>query len=212
MKIAGPAERSQFSFLLLRVTATRRSHGKPQATLRLRAQFLAALLSIFLLPGALPDAFCAEPGNMFTIFLVRHAEKSTEADQPDDPALSTCGQLRAGALADQLQFVNLDHVYSTPYERTRKTADPVAAGHQLPIEIYDPQRLEEFTSQLLERGENTLVVGHSNTTAVLAGMLAGEAGEEFSEDEYDRLYLVTVSGGQRQVHLLSQAFHCNSPP
>lgn len=151
---------------------------------------------------------CAHADDIFTIFLARHAEKDTLVDQPDDPPLSDCGESRAVFLAKLLADVELEHVYSTPYERTRRTANPVADSHQLDIELYDPHRLEEFSDRLLEQGGNVLVVGHSNTTAVLAGLLAGQAGEEFDEDEYDRLYLVTVSGGQRQLILLQQAFRC----
>jgi broad specificity phosphatase PhoE len=152
----------------------------------------------------------AIPDRIFTIFLVRHAEKVTDAKGEDrDPPLNACGKSRAMALATQLRYVDLERVYSTSYLRTLDTAKPVAANHRLGIEAYDPASLGAFSTQLLEQGQNALVVGHSNTTAVLAGLLAGESGDEFDEDEYDRLYMVTVSGAQRQLNLLDQAFVCH---
>lgn len=158
--------------------------------------------------GIQSTAVCEAAEGMFTIFLVRHAEKAVVTDHAEDPALSLCGESRAAALTTQLQSVDLERVYSTAYARTLSTARPVAESHRLKIETYDPNALEEFSAQLLARQQNALVVGHSNTTAVLAGLLSGDVGEAFDEDEYDRLYLVTTSGEQVQVNLLDQAFHC----
>lgn len=166
------------------------------------------LLALFAILGFQQNAFCGETDEIFTVFLVRHAEKATASDHSKDPALSPCGESRAVALAEQLQSVNLEHVFSTAYNRTLSTARPVAASHSLEIETYDPSTLEEFSDQLLLLQQNALVVGHSNTTAVLAGLLSGEEGEAFDEDEYDRLYLVAVSDRQKQVNLLDQAFRC----
>jgi broad specificity phosphatase PhoE len=145
---------------------------------------------------------------MFTIFLARHAEKESAAENPLDPPLAACGQRRAEFLAIMLEEVNLEYVYSTPFLRTRNTALPVASSRGLEIEGYDPENLEGFASLLLDRKQNALVIGHSDTTAILAGLISGGAGEAFSEDEYDRLYLVTISGDQRQLILLDQSFHC----
>jgi len=145
---------------------------------------------------------------MFTVYLVRHAEKVAGAENPSDPPLSDCGKGRAAALAAMLQSVKLERVYSSPYDRSLSTARPVADSHGIEVETYDPAELQAFADQLLRRKQNALVVGHSNTTAVLAGLLSGEAGEEFGEDEYGRLYLVTLLGDQSQVILLEQTFHC----
>lgn len=152
----------------------------------------------------------AESGDsgIFSVYLVRHAEKQANPPDPADPGLSDCGQQRAAALARIVASVDLQKVYSTPYRRTRDTARPVAEGHGLEISPYDPSGLEAFAGQLLRARENALVSGHSNTTAVLAGMLGGQEGEEFDEDIYDRFYQVIVSGSERRVVLFHQAFDC----
>jgi len=146
---------------------------------------------------------------MFTVYLARHAEKNLSPENLDDPPLSFCGGQRAEALARILREVKLERVFSTPFQRTRDTALPSASAHGLEIEDYDPADLDGFSTELLKNQQNALVIGHSNTTAVLAGLLIGEAGEEFEEDEYDRLYLVTVAGAQNQLILLDQAFRCD---
>lgn len=158
--------------------------------------------------GAVTDA----PGEdgMFTIYLVRHAEKEPVATDFPDPPLSHCGEMRAEALANMLKDAKLQRVYSTPYKRTLETAMPAAELHRAKVETYDPQHLEVIAVLLLERKQDSLVIGHSNTTAVLSGLLAGQEGRAFGEDEYDRLYQVTRSGDRAKLTLLHQAFSCSA--
>ncbi len=126
------------------------------------------------------------------VFLVRHGEK---VDQSRDPELSPAGYIRAATLAHSLQNGQIQHVHSTDFIRTRKTAEPAAAIHGLELEIYDPSDLKSFAEELLQKGGRHLVVGHSNTTPRMVELLGGESGEEIYEpDEYDRLYLVTIDG------------------
>ena len=155
-------------------------------------------------------AFAQNESEIFTIYLVRHAEKEAEANDPEDPSLSSCGELRVQALARILSDIRLEKIYSTPFERTLGTARPIAQAKQLNIEIYDPSRLGEFSQLLLDMQQDALVVGHSNTTGVLAGLLAGKSQEAFDEDIYDRLYQVVISGKQTRISLLHQSFHCES--
>ncbi len=170
---------------------------------------LRILLGVFLFLGIQEITDSQGKDEMFTIYLARHAEKATVAEDPTDPPLSACGEQRAEVLAIILKDVKLEHVYSTPYLRTRDTALPAAAAHGLKVEEYEPENLPAFSDVLLENRRSALIIGHSDTTAVLAGLLSGQGGEEFDEDEYDRLYLVTVSGDQSQLILLDQAFRCD---
>ncbi|WP_241264206.1 hypothetical protein [Bowmanella dokdonensis] len=57
---------------------------------------------------------------------------------------------------------------------------------------YDPQQLDNFASNLLERAENALIVGHSNTTPQLIEMLGGEA-PDMTESDYADIYLLSFS-------------------
>jgi broad specificity phosphatase PhoE len=65
-----------------------------------------------------------------TIFLVRHAEK---ADTSDDPLLSPAGEARAKDLARLLGDAGVTAIYTSPFRRTVKTAEPLAS--KLGLEI-----------------------------------------------------------------------------
>ena len=125
-----------------------------------------------------------------TIFLVRHTEK---ADAGEDPGLTDIGLQRARALARTLEDADIKRIYSTDYARTRDTAGPVAAQLGLAVEFYDPRELEAFAASLRRSGQNTLVVGHSNTTPQMVELLGADPGKAIDEKtEFDRLYVVTL--------------------
>ncbi|MBX2820765.1 MAG: histidine phosphatase family protein [Rhodothermaceae bacterium] len=137
-----------------------------------------------------PDELPATDKKPLKVFLVRHAEK---VDQSRDSDLSEAGYQRAESLADVLRSANIEHVHSSDYMRTRKTASPVAELFGVDVRLYDPRNLPAFAEQLKEEGGVHLVVGHSNTTPALTELFGGEPGEPIEEkNEYDRLYLVTI--------------------
>jgi hypothetical protein len=76
------------------------------------------------------------------------------------------------------------------------------------IKKYNSQYLEEFSKSLINNKQDVLVVGHSNTTAVLAGLLVGEELGAFDLDIYDRIYQVVISGNSSQINLLNSTFVC----
>ena len=144
----------------------------------------------------------------FSIYLVRHAEKQGPSMMSAGPGLTDCGHRRAAALADFLVDIPLRAVYATEYRRTQETAAPAAALHGLQIEPYAPRELATLAQQLRERGEDALVVGHSNTTAVLAGLLSGHEGAAYDESDYSRLYQVVIGQGSARQYLYRQTFSC----
>ena len=146
--------------------------------------------------------------SMFTIYLVRHAEKVLSEDNPKDPSLTPCGEQRAASLEVFLSAVHLDAIYSSDYTRTRSTAQPAAQNRNLETRLYDPKKLEEFAKMLLERGEDALVVGHSNSTPVLAGLLIGEEMDPIDESIYNRIYQVVISKETGRLHVLHSTFNC----
>ena len=62
---------------------------------------------------------------------------------------------------------------------------------------------------MLESKQDALVVGHSNTTGVLAGLLVGEEIGDFDLDIYNRVYQVVIYENRGRLHLLHTAFDCN---
>jgi len=132
-----------------------------------------------------------------TMIFVRHAERA--GPSADDPGLTPAGQRRAAELARQLVdadvVAGIDAVYSTPYRRTRETAQPVADALDLPINIYDPSDNEAVLETILKnhKGKIILVVGHSNTLPTLiADLGASKNVPPIAEMEYDNIYIISI--------------------
>jgi len=122
---------------------------------------------------ALLSACSSQPAasDTATYILVRHAEKATAPAK--DPPLTDAGRQRAQRLVASLKATRLDAVYSSPYQRTRQTAAPVAGAQELPVIDYAPDDATAFAARLRAdhpRG-TVLVVGHSNTLPPLARAL-----------------------------------------
>ena len=135
------------------------------------------------------------------VVLVRHAEK---LDDSRDAELSETGRARAEVLAALLKDMKIDTIYSSDYIRTRDTARPLAEalGLGLELELYNPGDLEALATKLRAAEGRILVVGHSNTTPRLVGLIGGEPGTDIADDEYDRLYIVVAGSGGPVTSLL----------
>jgi broad specificity phosphatase PhoE len=166
------------------------------------------VLGISIILGFQSDV-CAQNNNeIFTIYLVRHSEKDLASNNGADPPLTQCGKQRSEYLNSFLSDVHLDAVYSTDYTRTKNTALPTASSKGLETQEYITQDLEAFSKLLIDRKQDALVVGHSNTTGVLAGLLVCEEIGEFDLDIYNRVYQVVIHKKSGRLHLLHTAFDC----
>ena len=166
------------------------------------------LIVISLTLGLQSNVAAQVDDEIFTIYLVRHSEKDLLSNDHSDPPLSKCGEQRSESLSVFFRDVNLDVIYSTDYNRTRKTALPTALSKGLIIKKYNSQYLEEFSKSLINNKQDVLVVGHSNTTAVLAGLLVGKELGAFDLDIYDRIYQVMIFKNASQINLLHSTFVC----
>jgi len=144
----------------------------------------------------------------FTLYLVRHAEKLADTK---NPALSQCGKERAKQLATLLSTANIKSIYSTSYQRTMSTATPMSNKQKIAIRNYDPRQLEQFALHLKQRKENSLIVGHSNTTPQLTQLLSKQEVAAMSEKEYQNLYQVQYIDGKSQLTQLKQPLSCKQP-
>ena len=148
------------------------------------------IIAAMLLLGACSQAVPSSDA----VFLVRHAEKTVEKN---DPGLTQAGKARALALANRLGGEGITHIHSSDYIRTRDTAEPLAVKLGLEIQIYDPRDLPAMAAKLKMEPGRHLVVGHSNTTPPLVELLGGDGGTPIVEaTEYDRLYIVTTNEGE----------------
>ena len=81
---------------------------------------------------------------MTTILLIRHATTAlvgkSLAGRMAGISLDEEGQSQAAQLAERLQGLPIKAIYSSPMERATETAEPLAKGLQLPVQVR-----EEFT-------------------------------------------------------------------
>jgi broad specificity phosphatase PhoE len=145
---------------------------------------------------------------IFTIYLVRHSEKDSSSSNNLDPLLTECGRQRSNSLNRFFKEVPLKAIYTTNYNRTKNTALPILKSKGLEPIQYSPQDLIGLSKQLINLKQDALVVGHSNTTGVLAGILTGEEIGEFDIDIYDRIYHIVFYKSTSRLHLLHSAFEC----
>lgn len=143
-------------------------------------------------------AGCTSQNQPKTIYIVRHAEKQLEGN---DPELAYVGEVRAKKLAQILAGQGIKHVFSTDYKRTRSTVLPTAEEAGVKIESYDLKNHDALVEQLRKLDGNVLVVGHSNTVSQLANYFVGEAQkfEDLTDLEYDYIYVVTLESNSSSV-------------
>jgi broad specificity phosphatase PhoE len=154
--------------------------------------------ALLLLVAALltATALSAAPIKLTTVILVRHGEKSAPSG---DVPLSEAGVVRAKELARVLTEGKLTAVLTTPYERTRTTAKPVAEAAGLPaVEIATGKTYAADVVAKIRKdyaGGTVLVVGHSNTTVDVLKELGVANAREIADSEYDNFYVVTIGEG-----------------
>ena len=167
----------------------------------MRRPLLYLLIALALVPVT---ALADHHEKVFTVYLVRHAEKA--AEPREDPPLTDAGRTRAEQLARVLGRSGVKAVYTSQFLRTRATGEPIAralgvTATVVPIQMstenpnaISPVSYDTLVAKLVERGENALVVGHSNTLAEIAKRLGGAGVPNIDEKSFDDLFVVTVYG------------------
>jgi len=150
----------------------------------------------------------AQTDDVFTIYLVRHSEKDYSSKNSLDLPLSKCGEQRSHDLSNFLNNIHLDAVYCTDYTRTRGTALPTAIAKNIDVTLYDTHNLKSFSKHLLTNKQDALVVGHSYSTGVLAGLLTNETIGDIDLNIYNRIYQVVICGESRKLNLFNSSFKC----
>jgi 2,3-bisphosphoglycerate-dependent phosphoglycerate mutase len=127
------------------------------------------------------------------VYLMRHAET---AGLGPDPDLSPIGLDRANNWVVILQEVAFEAFYSTNYNRTRQTIEPIATSNGQGVILYDPADLSLADVVADHAGSNVLIVGHSNTIPPLINAHLGtDVYPDMTETEHGNLYKVTVLDG-----------------
>lgn len=145
--------------------------------------------SLIIAAALLAPAFALAFAEPAVIYVTRHGEKAAEGKDPD---LTPQGQARARTLAVMLRKVGIRQVFSSATKRTRQTAQPLATQSGLEVQVYDAAKPANVIDKIRALPGPTLLVGHSNTVPDLVKLLGGAPGAPIGDDEFDRLYQVTI--------------------
>jgi len=134
-----------------------------------------------------------------TVYVVRHAEKSTSSDNTskmmeNDPPLSDAGKVRALVLKNELTSKHITHIYSTRTVRTMSTVEPLSQAIKINVELYSD--LDSLVTTIRSAKGNVLVVGHSNTVDDIVNKMCGQVkiATDLKDGEYDNLFIVKIKG------------------
>jgi broad specificity phosphatase PhoE len=142
------------------------------------------------------------------VFVVRHAEKQSEANEPGVP-LSTAGRARAERLAALLRNAGVTAIYATDTVRTLETAAPLARALKIEVRKYPAvdaggkPNLRPLAGRLkAEHARDVvLVVGHSNTMPPLLKALGCAEDITIPAGQYDDVFIVIPRKGGPPVLL-----------
>lgn len=128
-----------------------------------------------------------------TIFLVRHAERVSSAA---NASLTPAGMKRSECLERTLQDSGIQQIFVSDVKATQETAAALANNLKIKpsmIPVRDTSTL--VRDVLFGRAGNALVVGDRDTLPVIIPRLQAGAAQPVAENEYDRLYVITLVEG-----------------
>ncbi len=123
------------------------------------------------------------------IFLVRHAEQSTDVE---DPALTEVGHRRALELAVVLKDVGINVIYTTELRRSIQTAEPISKSLNIESKRLPLRDRDGLIGRLRTQhfNDRVLVVSHSLTLPRLLKALGYPVDITIAEKEYDSLFVI----------------------
>ena len=159
---------------------------------------------VFLLVGclaAVPILAGAEPAR--TVILVRHAERA--GGMAPEVGLSDAGRCRAQLLTGMLADAGISHIFTSDVARTQQTAEPIAKKLGVKPEAIAGKDYDAWIAKLNGTKGVSLVVGHSDTVPEIISRLGAGKVTPIADTDFDRLFVVTISGGQASVVMLHYA-------
>jgi broad specificity phosphatase PhoE len=141
-----------------------------------------------------------------TVILVRHAELQGAAMAgPKLVPLSEAGEARAKRLAEMLKDSGIGAIYVTDFERTKKTAEPLA--RELNEQLTVLPKLDPLVLVARLRrdhdGQTVLLVGHTDTLPGLLKAMGHPVDVRIEPDDYGNLFVVVSkdTGAPSFLHL-----------
>src|SRR6476646_9883537 len=132
------------------------------------------------------------------IFVVRHAEKAADGNDPD---LSAAGQQRAEGFARILKDAELNAIATTEFNRTQETAAPTAKATKISPTVVPANDIPAMAEKLRPLKGNALVVAHGNTIPDLVKALGIEVPITIPEDDYSELFVILIADKPQLLRL-----------
>ncbi|HYR79008.1 MAG TPA: phosphoglycerate mutase family protein [Candidatus Dormibacteraeota bacterium] len=132
------------------------------------------------------------------IFVVRHAEKSADGNDPD---LSAAGQERAEALARIVKDAEITAIFTTEFKRTQETAAPTAKELHVSPTVIPADQIFALVEKLRGLKGNGLVVGHGNTIPDLVKALGIATPVNVPENDYSELFFIILGDKPQLLRL-----------
>jgi phosphohistidine phosphatase SixA len=147
------------------------------------------ILALLVLVSA-TGIFAQSPESSGTLFLVRHAERVSDAQ---DALLSQTGEQRAACLAQTLRDAHIGAIYVTQVKRTQQTAEPLAKSLGIERTIINADDTSALISKVKQdlSSKNVLVVGHSDTLPKVLSQLKVSGAPAIASNDYDFLFIVS---------------------
>jgi phosphohistidine phosphatase len=119
------------------------------------------------------------------LFLFRHADAATLAENDDDRAISEKGTKQCKRVAKfcSKHDIKLDEILASPLLRAQQTAKPIAKALGLEIETVPWLMYETPSEEVMQhlagrsRSSSIMIVGHEPDFGLLAATLLGSEGE-----------------------------------
>lgn len=146
-----------------------------------------------------------EPGQFrpITVILVRHAEQTLKMGRVQD--LTPEGHERAQKLIGLFEQSGITAIYTSTFDWTRLTAQPLAEKLGLEIEAIPATEYLSLTRRILSNpGGVVFIVAHSNTYNQIIARLGGGSFPDLGDLEYNKIFIVTIySPGRASVFMMT---------
>jgi phosphohistidine phosphatase SixA len=130
------------------------------------------------------------------VLVVRHADR---LDDSEDSPLSAAGKERAQRLAALLKDVGITAIYTSQFQRTMQTVEPLARALKIsPVSLPTADQeglIKRIRAQ--HRQDVVLIVGHQMSVPALLKLLGHSEDLTIAATEYDNLFIVVPTSGGR---------------
>jgi broad specificity phosphatase PhoE len=135
-----------------------------------------------------------------TVVLVRHGERATGGAD----GFSAAGKRRANLLSTMLAGAGVSAIFTSEFNRTKQMAAPLAAKLGLTAKAIASDAAAAKAQML--SAPCVVVVGHSDTVPAFIRLLGGPSGIVIKENEFDRMFVVTIAPPATQPSVLQMRY------